>query len=431
MANTFGKERLTLIDSILSQEFKGLLYIMSACLMFLLITPQFMFANYRRKMLFIGILLVLTYFYIRYEKIHPFVYGIHLTPISLTLAALFEGFLPGIVTWLAFNVITVLLLGENVLATAVGSTLLLVMGLFFHYRHMLQSTYWQICLLAVTLTTTYLLGYLLCFTQWQHLTGIDAGVAVVGTYLSAMYVSYIYHHVKNQEKMREELFRAEKYQVVGQLAASISHEIRNPLTTSQGFLQLMTKENLTPEQFENYHRHAVAGIEQANAIITDYLNYAKPVVELAQPLHVQKEVDDVVAMIAPLCALSEVKVNTQHLTKCPRYVSGESKKLQQCLLNIMKNAVESMPSGGELTVTTWSDNEGVHIHIKDTGVGMSENQIKRIGMPFYTTKEKGTGLGLMVVIGLMKAMNGKVSYYSRPEKGTTCVLQFKQVRLFR
>ncbi|MDG0875015.1 hypothetical protein L5D93_22365 [Paenibacillus thiaminolyticus] len=129
-ANTFGKERLTLIDSILSQEFKGLLYIMSACLMFLLITPQFMFANYRRKMLFIGILLVLTYFYIRYEKIHPFVYGIHLTPISLTLAALFEGFLPGIVTWLAFNVITVLLLGENVLATAVGSTLLLVMGLF-------------------------------------------------------------------------------------------------------------------------------------------------------------------------------------------------------------------------------------------------------------------------------------------------------------
>ncbi|MDG0875017.1 ATP-binding protein [Paenibacillus thiaminolyticus] len=97
----------------------------------------------------------------------------------------------------------------------------------------------------------------------------------------------------------------------------------------------------------------------------------------------------------------------------------------------MKNAVESMPSGGELTVTTWSDNEGVHIHIKDTGVGMSESQIKRIGMPFYTTKEKGTGLGLMVVIGLMKAMNGKVSYYSRPEEGTTCVLQFKQVRLFR
>lgn len=84
-----------MIDSILSQEFKGLLYIMSACLMFLLITPQFMFANYRRKMLFIGILLVLTYFYIRYEKIHPFVYGIHLTPISLTLAALFEGFCPG------------------------------------------------------------------------------------------------------------------------------------------------------------------------------------------------------------------------------------------------------------------------------------------------------------------------------------------------
>lgn len=229
--------------------------------------------------------------------------------------------------------------------------------------------------------------------------------------------------------MREELFRAEKYQVIGQLAASISHEIRNPLTTAQGFLQLMNRKNLTAEQIQTYRNYAASGIEQANSIITDYLNYAKPTVETVRPLHVQEEIDTVVPMVSPLCLLSKVEMVVQHLSQKPMYIMGESKKFQQSLLNIMKNAVESMPDGGVLKVTTWSDNEGVHIHIKDTGVGMSNYQIKRIGMPFYTTKEKGTGLGLMVVISLVKSMNGTISYYSRPNEGTTCVLQYKQVHL--
>ncbi|MCM3340134.1 HAMP domain-containing histidine kinase [Paenibacillus sp. MER TA 81-3] len=417
-----------MIQSIIAYEFKGLLYIMSACLMFLIITPQFMFANYRRKILFILILFVLTFFYTQYEDIDPLIYGIHLTPVSLALAALFEGFLPGIFTWAAFNICTIVMMDDFV-PTVIGSTLLLVLGLTFHYKQVLRSTYWQICLISMTLITIYLLGFLSVFDDWDTVSGTEVGIAVVGTYLSSMYVSYIYNHVKNQEKMREELFSAEKYQVIGQLAASISHEIRNPLTTAQGFLQLMNRDNLTPAQLETYRNYAISGIEQANSIITDYLNYAKPAVELARPIHIQEEIDGIIPMMSPLCVISKIEVVIKHLSKQPIYVMGEAKKFQQCLLNIMKNAVESMPDGGVMTVTTWSDNEGVHIHVKDTGVGMSDYQIKRIGMPFYTTKEKGTGLGLMVVISLVKAMNGTISYYSRPDEGTTCVLKFKQLLL--
>lgn len=305
--------------------------------------------------------------------------------------------------------------------------MLFIVGLVLHYKQMLQSTYIKIFFMSLLLVTVYLLAYLLFFEDWKTVSKTEVMIAIVGTYLSSMYVSYIYHHIKNQERMREELFRAEKYQVIGQLAASISHEIRNPLTTAQGFLQLMSRSNLTLEQLEMYRNYAVSGIEQANSIITDYLNYAKPAVEVVRPLHVQEEIDIVVPVVSPLCMLSKIEMVIQHLSPEPMYIMGESKKFQQSLLNIMKNGVESMPEGGMLKVTTWSDNEGVHIHIKDTGVGMSDHQIKRIGMPFYTTKEKGTGLGLMVVISLVKAMNGTVSYYSRPNEGTTCVLQYKQI----
>ncbi|WP_232055627.1 ATP-binding protein [Paenibacillus alvei] len=420
---------MMLIHSILAHEFKGLLYIMSASLMFLIITPKFMFAHYRRKLLFIFILFLLTCFYIGYEDIDPLLYGLHLTPVSLALAALFEGLLPGIFTWLAFNLCTIVYLQIYTVPTIIGSTMMLAAGLILHYKQVLQSTYLKIFLMSLLLITVYLAGYLFFFDQWDQVQGIEVVIAIIGTYLSSMYVSYIYHHVKNQERMREELFRAEKYQVIGQLAASISHEIRNPLTTAQGFLQLMNRKNLTPEQIQTYRNYAASGIEQANSIITDYLNYAKPTVEVARPLYVQEEIDTVVPMVSPLCLLSKVEVVVQHLSQKPMYIMGESKKFQQSLLNIMKNAVESMPDGGTLKVTTWSDNEGVHIHIKDTGVGMSDYQIKRIGMPFYTTKEKGTGLGLMVVISLVKSMNGTISYYSRPDEGTTCVLQYKQVHL--
>jgi two-component system sporulation sensor kinase B len=92
----------------------------------------------------------------------------------------------------------------------------------------------------------------------------------------------------------------------------------------------------------------------------------------------------------------------------------------------MKNAIESMQGGGTLSVKVDAGETDLCIQIEDTGVGMSEEQIKRIGMPFYTTKEKGTGLGLMVVISLLKTMNGKIEISSKNNLGTLISLKFKR-----
>lgn len=416
-----------MILSMIGHEVTGILYVMSACLFFLIITPRYTFSNNRRKLLFVAILALLSLSYLTLETIDPFIYCVHLIPISIVLASLFEGTIAGIATWIAFNFGNAVIVGNDIAPTLIASTILLGMGLIFHKTQVERSTFLQINLLAFTLTTVYLLVFLLCYEDWDTLKGSPVGLMVIGTYLSTMLVSYIYYHVKNQEKLREELYDAEKYQVIGQLAASISHEVRNPLTTAHGFLQLMRNDNLSQDALEKYRSFALEGIDQANAIITDYLNFAKPTVKNHDQVHIQEAIDSLISMVSPLCVLSKVELQIKHYTSEPVYVKGDTKKFQQSLLNIMKNAIESMPEGGYLRVSTWCDNDGVHIQIQDTGVGMSEYEIKRIGMPFYTTKEKGTGLGLMVVVSSIRAMNGKISYYSRPREGTTCVLQFKRV----
>ncbi|WP_195572104.1 sensor histidine kinase [Paenibacillus sp. 1001270B_150601_E10] len=416
-----------MILSMIGHQVTGILYVMSACLCFLIITPRFTYSNNRRKLLFVAILALLSLSYLSLETIDPFIYCIHLIPISIVLASLFEGTIAGIATWIAFNFGNIFILGNDIWPTMLASTVLLCMGLVFHRTQVERSTFLQINLLAFTLTTVYLLVFLLCYEDWPSIEGSPIGLIVIGTYISTMLVSYIYYHVKNQEKLREELYDAEKYQVIGQLAASISHEVRNPLTTAHGFLQLMRNEKLSRDVLEKYRSFAIEGIDQANSIITDYLNFAKPTVGNHDIVHIQAAIDSLISMVSPLCVLSKVELNIKHYTAYPVYVKGDTKKFQQSLLNIMKNAIESMPDGGHLRVSTWCDNEGVHIQIQDTGVGMSEYEIKRIGMPFYTTKEKGTGLGLMVVVSSVRAMNGKISYYSRPREGTTCVLQFRRM----
>jgi two-component system sporulation sensor kinase B len=227
--------------------------------------------------------------------------------------------------------------------------------------------------------------------------------------------------------MREELINAEKFQLIGQLAASISHEIRNPLTTTRGFLQLLNRDNITPENKNRFITLAMEGIDSANTIITDYLNFAKPNVEKIVPIDIRTEISNIIPLISSLMTISSIEMLIQHQSDEPLFIQGESKKLQQCLLNLLKNSIESMPSGGIITIQTSLQDHTIQLFIEDTGVGMSTSQIKSLGLPFYTTKDKGTGLGLMVVTSLLRAMNGNISFLSKPNRGTTCLIEFKRI----
>ncbi|MBB6284256.1 ATP-binding protein [Geobacillus subterraneus] len=217
--------------------------------------------------------------------------------------------------------------------------------------------------------------------------------------------------------LHKRIIRAEKMEAVTHLAASISHEIRNPLTAARGFIQLIEEQPLTADKRRQYARIAMEELDRAEAIITDYLTFAKPAPETPEKLNVKLEIERVVDIIRPLANMNCVDMKT---TLAPFSVIGEREKFRQCLLNVMKNAIEAMPNGGTLQIYVSIDNGRVLIRIADTGVGMTKEQLERLGEPYFTTKGiKGTGLGMMVVYRIIESMNGTIRIESEIHKGTT------------
>jgi two-component system sporulation sensor kinase B len=414
------------ILSVLLPVLHGLLYMMAACLIFIAVQPKFMFEQNRRRLLFIVILSLFSVIYLTVEPIDPLVYVLHLTPLSITLAALYEGTLPGVFTWTAFVVCGIVIVGNDWISTIIACTICLIAGLVLHNR-LSDVSFRQMSIFSLLLSLLYIFSYLIIVYIQGNMPSLDQLMLIVAaTILSSPLVSFIYLYVKYQERFQRELLLSEKNQIIGQLAAALSHEVRNPLTSARGFLQLLGKEQLSREALDRYRTYAMEGIDQANAIITDYLNFSKPHTEEPQLLNVRDEVDGIIPWLQPYSVLSNVTLNIHHLEQEPMFIKGETKKFQQCLLNVMKNAIESMPEGGVLTVVTRRDERnGVQILIRDTGVGMSSAQIKRLGNPYFTTKDAGTGLGLMVVINLVKAMNGKVVFSSKVNEGTICEMHFQ------
>ena len=171
----------------------------------------------------------------------------------------------------------------------------------------------------------------------------------------------------------------------------------------------------------------INGIEQANHVLTDYLTFAKPSIEKEQQLQIEEELLHALSLITPLANLTNVRI---HYIKQSTsfFIAGEKQKLNQCLLNIFKNCIEAMPTGGDLVLTLVPEHKHIQLYIKDTGIGMDQEQVKRLGSPFYSTKEKGTGLGMMVVFSVVQAMNGKIDIISEKGTGTTFLLTFPLIQ---
>lgn len=236
-------------------------------------------------------------------------------------------------------------------------------------------------ILFVTMCT--LMG-LLWFELWNEYELADILVSLMGIYVSSIYLNYIYCCMKDYHWIRGHFFHSKQYQVIKRLAKSMAHAIRNPLTVTYGFLQLIHQKKLITEQGDTYCEYAKSGIKEADNVIINYLRYAKPEIMTSQHLHVQAEIDTkIIPFITPLCMQSQIKIIFCHLTKEAMYIRGQSDVFCQLILNLITNAIEAMPTGGKLEVTTWLEEESVHIHIEDTGMGIGRQKMKRIGTPFY------------------------------------------------
>ncbi|MEK3883056.1 ATP-binding protein [Paenibacillus sp. PL2-23] len=413
---------------LIMNEWHNLLYFLSALLLFLILSPKSSERSRTRKALYIGLLLLLSLFYIGYEDVDPFLYTLNLIPLAIMFSIILGGYVTSVLTWLIFNFCSFVFYDNPLLPVMAASALQLLFGLLLYYRNAFDRSFPHTVLWSSAMITAYVIPYSVLYPLVRPIPAIHYVItAVIGTYFIGVIVNYVYFQIQMQERLKEDLIRSEKNHIVSQLTAAISHEIRNPLTTVRGFIQLMSKKDLTPDQRISYTRYALEGIDQANGIITDYLSFARPSIERKRRIALQDEVQFILPLVQPLALLSNVQIVwEQGADEQPAYIWGESNKLQQILLNVIKNAIEAMPEGGSLTISIRPVEDEVIITIRDTGTGMTKEQIARIGMPFYTTKEKGTGLGLMVVISLMQAMNGRLEIQSTSSQGTSCMLRFKR-----
>lgn len=227
-----------------------------------------------------------------------------------------------------------------------------------------------------------------------------------------------------EKKRTEELARkSEKLEIVSHLAASISHEVRNPLTVAKGFMQLFY-EDLKRNSKKQLCDIAIKELDRAAEIINDYLMFAKPAIEHKEMISIWSELQHAVTIVTPLANMNTVQIQLPLPHDEDGFILGDRQKLQQCLINVLKNGIEAMPNGGKLQVLLHHHHSDLQIDIHDSGKGMTQEQINRLGEPYFTTKEKGTGLGMMVSFSIVKGMKGSINVTSEPQKGTCFSIKF-------
>ncbi|MGV2940135.1 ATP-binding protein [Mesobacillus sp. LC4] len=217
-----------------------------------------------------------------------------------------------------------------------------------------------------------------------------------------------------KDLMRKEILRAEKLNTLGELAASIAHEIRNPLTVVKGFLQMMHKQEKGNNHY--YLSLVLTELGRAESIINDYLNFAKPQFEKLEEAELAEIISEVTLLLEAFAAKEGVQVNVQ--LERGVYVETDRNQLKQALVNIIKNAIEATNDGGEVNINQSTVVHESFIVVSDNGKGMDSAQIARLGTLFYTTKDKGTGLGTSVSIKIIEAMGGSISFKSEKGVGT-------------
>lgn len=226
-----------------------------------------------------------------------------------------------------------------------------------------------------------------------------------------------------ESKLSEQhLIRSEKLSVIGQLAAGVAHEIRNPLTALKGFTQLLHRR--TTDQNRHYFDMMLTELERINYIVGEFMLLSKPHQwQQMNSCDMGSLLDDIIPIMQSQAIITNVSISAEKSPDLP-LVQCDANQIKQVLVNLMKNAIEAMPDGGELHVHMRKDYKGyMVIDIIDQGVGIPQHVIDRLGEPFYTTKDTGTGLGLTVCFKIIQSHGGTLSITSEPNIGTTATVR--------
>ena len=250
-----------------------------------------------------------------------------------------------------------------------------------------------------------------------------AGSVAVAVENAQLYAE-VNDYARALERSQAQLIQAEKMAAIGRLAASIAHELNNPLQAIHNTIHLAMTDRLPVEKRGEYLGMAQKEVERLIEIVQRMLEFYRPSKGGIVPVDVNRLLQDALAIADKRLQHGNIRISARFAEKLPR-ILGIPDQLTQVFLNIIINAVEAMPDGGELRVGTLltEDQRWVLVAFRDTGPGLTAEQIAHIFEPFYTTKPSGTGLGLAISYGIVERHGGTIEVSSQPGQGATFVVR--------
>lgn len=242
-----------------------------------------------------------------------------------------------------------------------------------------------------------------------HESGVPGGIVM------------IVQDLTEEEKLRSELDNVERLSLVGQMAAGITHEIRNPMAVVRGFLQLMREKS--PEDLHSYYHIVMEELDRANSIINDFLSLAQTRESDKEPVGLHLVIEELVPLIWADANLRGQSVELKLAASIP-LLQLNVREIKQLILNLARNAMEAMDAKGVLTLETRELEDTVQLIIRDTGSGIPQSQLQQLFTPFFTTKSHGTGLGLPLCLSIAERHNGTIRVESEVGKGTAMIVVF-------
>ena len=231
-----------------------------------------------------------------------------------------------------------------------------------------------------------------------------------------------YRDVTKQKKMEQEIARLDRLNLIGQMAAGIGHEVRNPMTTVRGFLQLLgSKEECSKNM--GYFALMIDEIDRANSIITEYLSLAKDKCLELKAQNLKNLVEYLIPLIQSEATISDnyVQIDLGEVEE----ILLDKAEMTQLIINLIRNGLQAILPGGTVKIRTFMDKEEIVLAVEDDGIGIAKEVLEKIGTPFFTTKEKGTGLGLAICYSIADRHNAKIVIKTGSE-GTSFFVRFKK-----
>jgi signal transduction histidine kinase len=231
-------------------------------------------------------------------------------------------------------------------------------------------------------------------------------------------------YVQQLKESQEQLIQAEKLTSLGQMAASIAHEINNPLAGVLVYTKLLSKkltdDTARKEESLDHLSKMESEVSRCSRIIRNFLDFARQTEPMLRLVDINQVIELVLAMVGHQAKLQKVEVVKEFSPSLPK-VTADFDQLQQIFTNLILNAIQAMPDGGRLTIRSSAVDGEVRIDVQDTGCGISKENMGKLFTPFFTTKAKGkgVGLGLAVVHGIIERHKGRIKVQSEVGKGTT------------